>query len=78
MIYLSIPQQYFHNRVKSLQAHGVDSYPHKFQVSISIAEFITKYDHLQRDQTLKDETVSIAGAIVNPFRYINLSVYCYQ
>jgi len=30
------PTQYFENRVKSLHARNVNSYPHKFQVNISV------------------------------------------
>jgi lysyl-tRNA synthetase class 2 len=56
------PTQYTENRKKMLEAYGENVYPHKFQVTISVPDFIAKYSHLERDQKL-DEVVSIAGRI---------------
>jgi lysyl-tRNA synthetase class 2 len=57
------PTQYFENRVNSLKAHNANPYPHKFQVTISIPEFVRKYDSLKRDETLTGETVAVAGRL---------------
>ena len=42
---------------------GVNVYPHKFHVSISFQDFIQKYNHLEPEEKLEDETVSISGRI---------------
>lgn len=39
-------------------------YPHKFKVSISLAEFNSKYNHLETGQELTDVTETIASRIV--------------
>mmetsp|Transcript_3263 Transcript_3263/g.4492 ORF Transcript_3263/g.4492 Transcript_3263/m.4492 type:complete len:584 (+) Transcript_3263:119-1870(+) len=57
------PTQYFSNRLKSLETHGENAYPHKFHVSISIADFIAKYSHLEKDSRLESEIVSISGRL---------------
>jgi len=56
------PTAYFQNRVKMLSENVENAYPHKFQVTISLPEFRTKYEHLQKDSKL-DEIVSVAGRI---------------
>jgi lysyl-tRNA synthetase, class II len=41
-----------------------DPYPHKFQISMAIPEFIEKYSHLQRGEMLRDVEVAVAGRIL--------------
>lgn len=58
------PTQYFENRMKLLQAYGFEKcFPHKFQTTISIPEFIEKYSGLQNSERLDNERVSLAGRI---------------
>ncbi len=61
------PSQYFEARSRQIlelrKTHSPNPYPHKFQVSISNPEFLAKYAHLKRGETLPNEIVSIAGRI---------------
>jgi len=61
------PTQYYENRLKtldSLKAIGVNPYPHKFPVGISVAEYIEKYKSLSDGEKL-DVTECLAGRIMN-------------
>jgi len=56
-------QQYYENRLKtlySLKTIGVNPYPHKFPVGISVAEYIEKYKSLSDGEKL-DVTECLAG-----------------
>ena len=44
----------------NLKAAGESPYPHKFQVTMSLTDFIEKYENIEADQTLPD-VVSVAG-----------------
>lgn len=62
------PNEFFRLRtqaVAQLKALGGtnEPYPHKFHVSISLEEFITKYSHLTEGEILENETVSLAGRV---------------
>ncbi|PNW84838.1 hypothetical protein CHLRE_03g160500v5 [Chlamydomonas reinhardtii] len=60
------PTAYFENRVKYInakKAKGVNPYPHKFHVSMSLPDFVAKYNSLEAGQQLTDVTVSVAGRI---------------
>merc|ERR1712050_618781 len=60
------PTEYYKYRsqiVQNWKSTDTHPYPHKFHVSISLTEFIEKYNHLQPGETLKDVSVSIAGRI---------------
>ncbi|CAI6548010.1 ANL_collapsed_G0008940.mRNA.1.CDS.1 [Saccharomyces cerevisiae] len=61
------PSQYFETRSRQIQelrkTHEPNPYPHKFHVSISNPEFLAKYAHLKKGETLPEEKVSIAGRI---------------
>ncbi|KNA24062.1 hypothetical protein SOVF_019180 [Spinacia oleracea] len=62
------PTQYFENRVKSLDAQkaaGINPYPHKFSVTLSVAGYIEKYGVLGNGEHLEDVQVSLAGRIMN-------------
>eukprot|EP00798_Chlamydomonas_sp_ICE-L_P005736 gene5736-6026_t len=60
------PSQYYENRCKALQAKkdkGINPYPHKFHVSMSMPEFVAKFNSLEPGEQMTDEVVSIAGRI---------------
>lgn len=38
-------------------------YPHKFQISCTVLEYIQKYNHLSNDENLKEITERVAGRI---------------
>lgn len=62
------PTQYFENRLKylvTLKAEGENPYPHKFEVSMSIYQYIEKYGGLSNGEHLEDVGVSLAGRIMN-------------
>ncbi|KAK9823612.1 hypothetical protein WJX72_004233 [[Myrmecia] bisecta] len=59
------PSQYFELRVKAVtaaKALGNNPYPHKFEVSISLPDFVAKYSDLEAGQHLED-VVSVAGRV---------------
>lgn len=61
------PTQYFRNRseyIKALPSRGKVPYPHKFEVSILIPDFIKKYGVLEKGQRLDTEPVSVAGRVM--------------
>ncbi|SCU97482.1 LADA_0H06524g1_1 [Lachancea dasiensis] len=61
------PSQYFEARSRQIlelkKSHAPNPYPHKFHVSIGLVDFLHKYAHLKRGETLKEEKVSIAGRV---------------
>jgi len=60
------PAQYRENRIKAIvakKAKGVNPYPHKFQVSMSIPEYVEKYSSLEAGAQLTDVTVALAGRL---------------
>eukprot|EP00871_Galdieria_phlegrea_P002173 jgi/Galph1/2957/GphlegSOOS_G1594.1 len=62
------PTQYFKLRTKLIEEareRGVDPYPHKFQTSCSIPEYIEKYQHLQAGEHLSEVTVSLSGRLIS-------------
>jgi lysyl-tRNA synthetase, class II len=61
------PNEYFkyrstavHELKKSPENHP---YPHKFHVSISLEDFINKYNHLKDGDMLENECLSVAGRV---------------
>jgi lysyl-tRNA synthetase class 2 len=48
-------------QIAERRAKGENPFPHKFNVSISISDFIEQYKSLTPEQVLTDVTVSIAG-----------------
>ncbi|KAL3690107.1 hypothetical protein R1sor_016416 [Riccia sorocarpa] len=61
------PTQYLSNRLKALEAAknaGLPTYPHKFLVSLSVPDYVKKYSHLQKDELLEEESVSLAGRVM--------------
>ncbi|MCP9264888.1 Lysine--tRNA ligase [Dirofilaria immitis] len=62
----SDPQEYFKLRtalIDERRSKGINPYPHKFHVSISLTDFIAKYDYLEKDVILQDTIQSVAGRI---------------
>ena len=61
------PSQYYEIRSRQVlemkQSKQPNPYPHKFNVTISNADFLRKYSHLKRGETLPEEKVSIAGRV---------------
>jgi lysyl-tRNA synthetase, class II len=49
--------------VAELKKTGDTPYPHKFHVSISLSEFIQKYDHLKEGESLDTVQLSLAGRV---------------
>ncbi|KAG8196960.1 hypothetical protein JTE90_009019 [Oedothorax gibbosus] len=59
-------EEYFKVRcqtIEQLKAAGESPYPHKFHVSMSLADFIQQYNDLPPAEVLKDVTVSVAGRV---------------
>ncbi|KAJ1393059.1 OB-fold nucleic acid binding domain, AA-tRNA synthetase-type [Sesbania bispinosa] len=62
------PTQYLENRLKYLaaqKAEGNNPYPHKFFVTMSIAQYIKEYESLSNGQHLEDVPVSLTGRIMH-------------
>ncbi|CAO3639722.1 unnamed protein product [Mucor hiemalis] len=63
------PNQYFELRSKAINKLRENSnpipYPHKFQVEMSIPEFIAKFEKLEVGERLDDQVISLAGRIHN-------------
>ncbi|KAL9684141.1 hypothetical protein QQ045_021575 [Rhodiola kirilowii] len=62
------PTQYFENRLKVLSAQkeaGQNPYPHKFHVDMTVPQYVKKYGNLKDGEHLENETVSLAGRIMN-------------
>ncbi|KAL1123852.1 hypothetical protein AAG570_001623 [Ranatra chinensis] len=60
------PNEYFRLRsiaVQQLKDTNQNPYPHKFHVSMSLEEFITKYSTLEDGEVLSDTEVSLAGRV---------------
>lgn len=76
-------QQYYENRLKiltSLKAAGGNPYPYKFQVSMTITEYIEQYRVLSDGNHLKDVEVSLAGTFTLSYDWcmsIKLMWFCY-
>lgn len=61
-------QQYLQNRLASLalaKASGINPYPHKFMVSMSVTEFIATYGSLDAGEHVETIEVSLAGTNVS-------------
>lgn len=58
------PTAYFENRVKFInakKAKGVNPYPHKFHVSMSLPDYIERFGGMEPGQHDTETTVSVAG-----------------
>lgn len=59
------PTLYFENRVKAInakKAKGLNPYPHKFNVTMSLPDYVAKYKDLEDGSRLDDVVVAVAGA----------------
>jgi lysyl-tRNA synthetase, class II len=60
-------QQYFENRSRAInklrQTHEPNPYPHKFQVTVDLRQYLEKYKNLKTGETLPDEEVRIGARI---------------
>ncbi|OVA16355.1 Lysine-tRNA ligase [Macleaya cordata] len=75
------PTQYFENRLKVLAAQkavGKNPYPHKFFVSMSIPEYIEKYEGLSDGDHLEDVEVSLAGSRIMNKRTSSSKLFFYD
>lgn len=64
------PNQYYEMRSRAIQklreSRQPDPYPHKFHVSVSLTDFIKRYqDRVAPGESLGDEVVSVAGRLHN-------------
>ncbi|GJW13706.1 lysine--tRNA ligase, cytoplasmic [Tanacetum coccineum] len=60
--------QYFSNRINTLAAQktaGLNPYPHKFQTTSSIMEYIGKYESLESGEHREGERESLAGRLMS-------------
>uniref|UniRef100_A0AAX7VA28 Lysine--tRNA ligase n=1 Tax=Astatotilapia calliptera TaxID=8154 RepID=A0AAX7VA28_ASTCA len=60
------PNQYFKIRTQAIQelkGTAEDPYPHKYNVDLSLTEFIEKYNHLQPGDQLTDVVLSVSGRV---------------
>lgn len=58
------PNQYYERRVRvvaSAKASGHNPYPHKFQISTYLPEYVEKYKGLEDGVKLNGDRVSVAG-----------------
>jgi len=46
-----------------IKSKGENPYPHKFNVEVSLEEFINKYSYLKDAETLDKEVLTIAGRV---------------
>ncbi|RLO06753.1 hypothetical protein DYB28_006828 [Aphanomyces astaci] len=62
------PTAYFENRTKllaELEADGVNPYPHKFHVTISVPEFVQTYHGIEAGSHVETTVVSVAGRLMS-------------
>jgi lysyl-tRNA synthetase class 2 len=61
------PNQYYDMRkemVLNMQTkYNMNPFPHKFEVTIQVPDFHKKYSHLQENESLANEIVSVAGRV---------------
>lgn len=58
------PTLYFENRVKVInakKAKGLNPYPHKFNVTMALPDYVAKYKDLEAGSRLDDVVVAVAG-----------------
>ena len=61
------PNEYFKLRslaVQQLKTTSCPPYPHKFHVDTSLQDFIEKFTYLVKEQSLQDQTLSVAGLLL--------------
>ena len=61
------PTKYYENRVKAIaaaKAKGENPYPHKFEISIQLNKYVTKYADIEPGTQKTDEEVAVAGRVM--------------
>ncbi|CAG9473146.1 lysine--tRNA ligase, putative [Plasmodium vivax] len=61
------PRLYYENRSKLIleqKAKGINPYPHKFERTITVPEFVEKYQHLASGEHLEDTPLNVTGRIM--------------
>jgi len=53
-----------------MKKDGEEPYPHKFNVTISLEEFIEKFSSLAETQILHDEKYSVAGMFYTAITFL--------
>ncbi|XP_055807820.1 lysine--tRNA ligase [Solanum dulcamara] len=74
------PTQYLANRlrnVESLRESGINPYPHKFFITMSVPEFISRYAHLNAGEFPEDIDISLAGRVTSK-RASSSKLYFYE
>eukprot|EP00697_Spironema_sp_BW2_P009744 gnl/Spiro4/24738_TR12293_c0_g1_i1.p1 gnl/Spiro4/24738_TR12293_c0_g1~~gnl/Spiro4/24738_TR12293_c0_g1_i1.p1 ORF type:complete len:648 (+),score=173.65 gnl/Spiro4/24738_TR12293_c0_g1_i1:41-1945(+) len=56
-------REYMRLRTTALAQSGVEVYPHKFEVSVSLPEFRKSYDNLVPNQELPEKKLTVAGRV---------------
>ncbi len=62
------PTQYFENRMKavqSMESSGVTAYPHKFQTTHRLPDYVEQFKSLGEGEHKEDVAVSIAGRVMS-------------
>ena len=62
------PTAYFQNRSAYVQARkdaGDNPYPHKFQTTMRLTEFVEKYNHLAKGERVESEIQNLTGRIIS-------------
>lgn len=62
------PTQYYENRLKSITAleeKSIQVYPHKFQATMRLSEYIALYSNLAEGEHIEGEVVSVAGRVLS-------------
>ncbi|KAL8470734.1 hypothetical protein ACS0TY_033338 [Phlomoides rotata] len=62
------PVNYYENRLGALAAQkstGINPYPHKFEATLSIPEYVKKYESLNSGDHLEDVEARITGRLMN-------------
>lgn len=60
------PTKYYEMRCAEIdadEAAGINTYPHKFEVTTKLPEFLERYSGLEAGQMLEDVTLSVAGRV---------------
>lgn len=61
------PSKYFENRtamIEKLEGQGFNAYPHKFQTTLSIPEYVKKFESIEKGAHDENVKVSIAGRLM--------------
>jgi lysyl-tRNA synthetase class 2 len=61
-----LSQEYRRMRIAQIEdtrAQGINPFPHKYHVDISLVDYVAKYTYLKVDDLLENVTVSVAGMV---------------